>query len=84
MSDRLKRWTADTAERVIATFAQAALGLLPAAYLPHTHLPVGTVLAGAGFAALVSLLKCVAALKVGAPDSASLLPEDVDPPQGDE
>lgn len=81
MTDRIKHWAADTAERVLATFAQAVLGLLPAAYLPHTHLPIGTILAGAGFAAAVSLLKCVAALKVGAPDSASLLPADVDPPQ---
>jgi hypothetical protein len=29
------------------------------------------------------VLKCIAALKVGAPDSASLLPAETDPPQED-
>lgn len=83
MTGVTRRWFVDSAERVVSTFAQAALGLLPAAYLPHTHIPVGTILAGAGFAAGVSFLKCLAALHVGAPDSASLLPADVDPPVED-
>lgn len=68
----------DTLERAIATFAQALIG-------------AGTVLdftdsrtyATAGIAAGLAVLKCLAATRVGAPDSGSLLPAQDDPPQGD-
>ena len=78
-----KAFWADTAERMVSTFAQAALAALPVGYLPGASIPWWAALAAGGFAALLCLLKCLAALKVGAPDSASLLPADVDPPQDD-
>jgi hypothetical protein len=84
MSDRIKHWLADTAERVASTAAQALLGVLPADGLPHTHIPWGTKLSIVGFAALACFLKCVVALRVGADDSASLLPADQDPPVADD
>lgn len=81
MSERIKHWLADTAERVASTAAQTLLGVIPVDGMAHTHVPWGTKLSIVGFAALASFLKCVIALRVGADDSASLLPADVDPPQ---
>lgn len=75
MTGRWHLWAADTAERVLSTAAQAFLGALVI-----TGWSVDSLIV-AGTAAGVSLLKCLAALKVGAPDSASLLPADADPPQ---
>jgi hypothetical protein len=75
LPDRYKRWMADTAERVVRTAAQAAL---PA--LAVTGWDLDTLWLSLG-AAGVCLVTCLAALGVGAPDSASLLPADVDPPQ---
>lgn len=77
MTDRMKRWLADTAERTVRTAAQAAL---PA--LAVTGWTLDTLWLSLG-AAGVCVVTCLAALGVGAPDSASLLPENVDPPQGE-
>lgn len=77
-----KAFWLDLAERVISTFAQSLLGAFTADGL-GLNLTWRGSLAVAGLASLASLLKCLAALKVGAPDSASLLPESVDPPQED-
>jgi hypothetical protein len=66
----------DTLERVIATFAQALLSALPASYVPGVTLPLRGALAVAGGAAALSLLKCLAASRVGDSDSAALLPDE--------
>lgn len=66
----------DTLERVVATAAQALLGALPASHVPGTVLPLRGALAVAGGAAVLSLLKCVAASRVGDSDSAALLPDE--------
>jgi hypothetical protein len=77
------RWLADTAERVLSTAAETTLAALPTSYLPNVSIPWWAAFAAGGFAGVVALLKCIAALKVGAPDSASLLPAETDPPQED-
>lgn len=71
-----KAFWLDTLERCVSTFAQAALAALPVGYLPGASIPWWAALAAGGFAALLCLLKCLGALRVGAPDSASLLPAD--------
>ena len=68
-----KFWT-DAAERIVSTFAQAFLGAMGADGL-GAHLTWRSDLAVAGLAAFASLLKCLAGLRVGQPDTASLLPE---------
>lgn len=75
MTDRYRRWLADTAERTVRTAAQAALSALAI-----TGWSLDTLYLSLG-AAGVCVVTCLAALGVGAPDSASLLPADVDPPQ---
>ncbi len=65
----------DTLERVVATFSQTLLGALPASYVPGVTLPLRGALAVAGAAAGFSLVKCLAASRVGDSDSAALLPE---------
>lgn len=75
MTERWKLWAADTLERVLSTAAQAFL-----AAWAVTGWTEDTLFVTAGAAGL-SLVKCLAALRVGAPDSASLLPADTDPPQ---
>ncbi len=68
-----KAFLADLLERALSTFAQAFL----AAYTIdgwQSGLKVGGIAAG------LAALKCLAATRVGAPDSGSLLPADVDPP----
>lgn len=76
MTDRWKHWTADTAERVLSTTAQAALAAIAVTGWSEQTLHVAVAAAG------LSLLKCVAALSIGASDSASLLPAE--PPQEDD
>lgn len=67
-----KNFWKDLAERAVSTAAQSALGAIGAGELFHLDWKVvaGTV-AGA---TLLSVLKCLAATRVGAADSASLLP----------
>lgn len=70
------KWLKDTAERALATFAEAALGVWILAG-PGDVLSV-TVLEGAGAAGLIAALavvKAALASKVGREDSASLNPE---------
>jgi len=71
-----RKFWLDSAERVVATFSQALLGALPASYVPGVTLPLRGALAVAGGAAALSLLKCLAASRVGDNDSAALLPEE--------
>lgn len=76
-----RRWLLDTLERALSTAAQALLAMLPLSYVPGVVLDLRAALLAALFAGVACVLKCVAALRVGASDSASLLPADVDPPQ---
>jgi hypothetical protein len=75
MTRRHKRLLLDSLERVSKTAVQAAA----AAWLVAQDFTV-TGLRVAGVAALVSVVTCIAGSQVGASDSASLLPADVDPP----
>lgn len=76
MTPRLRHWAADTAERTASTAAQALIATV--GITGWTSSDTWAITAGA---AALCVLKCVAALNVGAPDSASLLPADQDPPQ---
>lgn len=71
-----KAFLLDLLERALSTFAQALLGV--GAVLDFSD---ARTYQAAGIAAAVAVLKCLAASRVGAPDSGSLLPADVDPPQ---
>lgn len=73
--NRVRLWLLDTLERAVTTFAEATLAVLPASYLPGVAIPWWAAFATGGFAALAAVLKCLAALKVGDPNTASLLPE---------
>jgi hypothetical protein len=78
MSDRIKHWLADTAERAFSTMAQAAIPAVLATGWDRDALYIALGAFG------LCVLKCIAAIGVGAPDSASLLPADQDPPvEGD-
>jgi hypothetical protein len=67
-----KKFLKDAAERAVATFAQTAIAVLTVSVGLHDvdWLNVGSV---AGLAALLSVLKSVAATKVNDADSASLV-----------
>lgn len=73
-----KRWFLDTAERALSTAAEATLAALPTAYLPGVTIPFWAAFATGGFAGAVTVLKCIAALKVGETGTASLLPADAE------
>lgn len=73
-----KAFALDLLERALSTFAQAFL-----AALVVTGWSVDSLIVG-GTAAGLAVLKGLAASQVGAHDSASLLPADVDPPTDDE
>lgn len=68
-----KSFALDLLERALSTFAQAFLGA-------YAVVGAEKAAAAAGIAAGIAILKGLAASQVGAPDSASLLPADVDPP----
>lgn len=61
----------DLAERVLWTFVQAFLGTLTVAPIVDVDLPTVKVAALAGAAAVLSLLKGVAASRLGTPGTAS-------------
>lgn len=61
----------DLTERVLWTFVQSFLGTLSAAPLVDVDLPTVKVAALAGAAAVLSLLKGVAASRLGTPGTAS-------------
>lgn len=86
MSDA-KRYALDLFERVVKTFLQAFIGQVILSgldvYRALTDLSVLEKAGTAGMAAVVALLFGLVARWVGAPDSASLLPAEVDPPQED-
>jgi hypothetical protein len=68
-----KAFWRDLGERVVSTFAQATLGLLPTSWLPGVTIPWWAAFAAGGFAAGLSALKCLAATRSGDSTSASLL-----------
>jgi hypothetical protein len=79
-----KRFWLDTFERAAKTFCQVLAALLVSDGTGLLNSAWGDRCSVAGMAALVSLLTSVASAKVGADDSASLLPADLDPPKGDD
>lgn len=69
-------WVKDTAERVLATFAEAALGLwILAGPADVFHMSTAHGAAAAGLIAGAAVLKAAVASKVGNPSSASLNPD---------
>lgn len=81
---KLTQWQRDTAERVAATFVQAALASLAVTGV-GTSLPDVKVAAvsavTAGVAAAVSVVKAIVARKVGDANSASLSAKVTNPPK---
>lgn len=85
-----RRFWADVLERVARTFAVAFLGIYVTAWVEVggsrasdvlTDLSLLDKAAGAGIIAAGTLVLSLLAKPVGAQDSASFLPSDVDPPQ---
>lgn len=68
----LKKYIIDVIERVVVTFAEALLGAIGAT-ATFGEVNWGVAFSTAGLASLVSLLKCIAALKTGDKNSASLV-----------
>ena len=64
--------TKDLVERVLATFVQAALGAMASNSMFDLGVDQWKMMAGAGVAAAVSVLKGALAAKVGTPGTASL------------
>lgn len=62
----------DTAERTICTFAEAFLGVIGAS-ITFSDVNWPLAFSAAGLAALVTILKCLAALKTGDANTASLV-----------
>lgn len=81
MNDTTKRWLADAAERSGKTFCQAYLAVWFVAGADFEHLFTRDNLEGGVVGLALAFAVAVGAKQVGADDSASLLPEDVDPPQ---
>ena len=78
----MKNWLLDAAERVIATYVQAFLGLVIAAGLDAISLGTIRAAAVAAIPAALSVVKAIIAAKVGSPHDASLLPEADSDPDG--
>lgn len=67
------RWFKDTAERALATFAEAALGIWVLAGPGNVFsVDVAEGAAAAGVIAALAVVKAALASKIGNPDSASL------------
>ena len=64
--------TKDLVERVVATFVQAALGVMATNSMFDLGVDQWKMMAGAGVAAAVSVLKGALATKLGTPGTASL------------
>ncbi len=68
----LKKYLLDMFERVLCTFAEALLGAIGAC-ATFGEVNWGIALSTAGFASLITVLKCLAAKKTGDTDTASLV-----------
>ena len=64
--------TRDLLERVVATFVQAAIGAMSSNSMFDLGVDQWKMMAGAGVAAAVSVLKGALASKIGTPGTASL------------
>jgi|TARA_B100000029_G_C17431475_1_gene908045 hypothetical protein len=64
--------TRDLIERVVATFVQAAIGAMSSNSMFDLGVDQWKMMAGAGIAAAVSVLKGALATKIGTPGTASL------------
>ena len=64
--------TRDLSERVVATFVQAAIGAMSSNSMFDLGVDQWKMMAGAGVAAAVSVLKGALASKIGTPGTASL------------
>lgn len=69
----MKTFIKDLLERVISTFAEGFLGAIATSAVTLGDVDWVFCLSAGGFAALVAVLKCLAALKIGDKDNASLL-----------
>lgn len=78
-----QRWLLDALERTARTFVQGFLMVWTLDAATALDADWGTRVLGGAVAGGYSVLMSFAAKPVGAKDSASLLPEDVDPPQPD-
>lgn len=83
MSSDLRRWALDTAERAGKTFVQAYLAVWVVAGADFDHLFTRDNAEGGVVGLALAVAAAVGAKQIGANDSASLLPADVDPPQDD-
>lgn len=82
MSANTRRWLIDTAERTAKTFVQGFLGAVTLDAFSDAFNPTWLQNMGLGLmAGIYAILVAFAGKQVGAPDSASLLPAQVDPPQ---
>jgi hypothetical protein len=68
-----RAWVRDTAERVAWTFVQGAVGAVPVQQLATGDIDALTSAAVGGAAAVLALVKAIAARKVGDPQTASTL-----------
>jgi|GEM_PF-1588480 len=64
--------TKDLVERVVATFVQAAIGAMSSNSMFDLGVDQWKMMAGAGVAAAVSVIKGALASKIGTPGTASL------------
>lgn len=69
----MKKYIKDLLERVVATFAEGFLGAITTNAVTLGDIDWVFCLSAGGFAALISVLKCLAALKVGDKNTASLV-----------
>lgn len=82
MSADTKRWFLDAGERLGKTFLQGFLAAITLDQFSDSFDPsFKFTLGAAAMAGIYSVLMSIASKPVGASDSASLLPADVDPPQ---
>lgn len=81
MSSDLRRWLFDTAERAGKTFVQAYLAVWFVAGADFDNLFTRDNLEGGVVGLALALAAAIGAKRLGAPDSASFLPAEVDPPQ---
>lgn len=71
-NDKIKKYIIDLIERTIGTFAEALIGAIGAsATFGEVHW--GFAFSTAGLASLITVLKCLAAMKTGDSGNASLV-----------
>jgi hypothetical protein len=74
-----RAWLIDAAERIAATFVEAFMAIIIAAGTTSVNMSTVKAAAVAGFTAVLSFVKTLAASRVSDPQSASLAP-GVPPP----